>query len=154
MGADLEFGAGAEKGGGNPSGGGGSSSLKRPPPDPDKNSDDEDSSDEEDSDLEELQMELAKIRKEKEEEKAHQDAEIAAEKEQERIAEIERANPLMNPGGSGSSGSGRIVLGRRWDEDTVFQNQSRTAPEPKRRFINDNMRSDFHKRFLKKYMRA
>jgi Cwf15/Cwc15 cell cycle control protein len=31
--------------------------------------------------------------------------------------------------------------------------QARTEPEKKKRFINDTIRSDFHRSFLKKYVR-
>jgi protein CWC15 len=35
----------------------------------------------------------------------------------------------------------------------VFKNQARGEPEQKKRFINDTVRSDFHLRFLKRYVR-
>ena len=41
---------------------------------------------------------------------------------------------------------------RRWHEDTVFKNQARTARKEKKRFINDTVRSDFHRKFLNKYI--
>lgn len=37
---------------------------------------------------------------------------------------------------------------RSWHEDTVFKHQSRSEPPLKKRFINDTVRSDFHRRFL------
>jgi protein CWC15 len=42
---------------------------------------------------------------------------------------------------------------RRWDDDVVFKNQARDEPQPKKRFINDAIRSDFHRNFLRKYIR-
>ncbi|CAD7963261.1 unnamed protein product [Amoebophrya sp. A25] len=108
----------------------------------DKDSDDDSDSDS-DSDYEALQRELAKIRQEKE------DAKQKEEEEAEKIAEADRregigaSNPLINSNQS---------LKRAWNEDTVFKNQARTAPKVQKRFINDNVRSDFHKRFLHKYM--
>ena len=34
----------------------------------------------------------------------------------------------------------------RWDDDVVFKNQSRNEPKKERRFINDTIRNDFHRR--------
>lgn len=42
---------------------------------------------------------------------------------------------------------------RRWDDDVVFKNQTRNEPKAQKRFINDTIRNDFHKRFLQKYIR-
>ena len=44
------------------------------------------------------------------------------------------------------------TLKRRWDDDVVFRNQTRTEPKKPRRFVNDTVRSDFHRRFLAKYI--
>ena len=41
---------------------------------------------------------------------------------------------------------------RRWDDDVVFKNQARDEPNAKKRFINDTVRSDFHIKFLKRYI--
>jgi protein CWC15 len=41
---------------------------------------------------------------------------------------------------------------RRWNDDVVFKNQARNEPEVKKRFINDTIRNDFHRRFLNKYI--
>ena len=43
-------------------------------------------------------------------------------------------------------------LKKRWNEETVFKNQARTAPKEKKRFINDTVRSDFHRRFLNRFV--
>ena len=43
---------------------------------------------------------------------------------------------------------------RRWNDDVVFKNQARDEPEKKKAsFINDTIRNDFHKSFLKKYVK-
>ena len=34
----------------------------------------------------------------------------------------------------------------RWDDDVVFKNQARGEPKAQKRFINDTIRSDFHKK--------
>ncbi len=41
----------------------------------------------------------------------------------------------------------------RWDDDVVFKNQARNEPKQQKRFINDTIRNDFHKRFLQRYIR-
>mmetsp|Transcript_51629 Transcript_51629/g.57663 ORF Transcript_51629/g.57663 Transcript_51629/m.57663 type:complete len:244 (-) Transcript_51629:82-813(-) len=53
--------------------------------------------------------------------------------------------------GNNSNSSGRLK--RRWNEDVVFRNQAKGEPEIKKRFINDTVRNDFHKRFLNKFIR-
>lgn len=38
---------------------------------------------------------------------------------------------------------------QRWDDDVVFKNQARgTEDKKKKEFVNDLLRSDFHKRFM------
>ena len=34
----------------------------------------------------------------------------------------------------------------RWDDDIVFKNQARDEPELKKKFVNDTVRSDFHRK--------
>lgn len=46
-----------------------------------------------------------------------------------------------------------LLLWFRWDEDVVFKNQTRGEVKAPRRFINDTVRSDFHRRFLERYIR-
>lgn len=41
----------------------------------------------------------------------------------------------------------------RWNDDVVFKGQARTEPETKKRFVNDTIRNDFHRRFLTKYIK-
>ena len=44
-------------------------------------------------------------------------------------------------------------LKRRWNDDVVFRNQAKGEPDRnKKRFINDTVRNDFHKRFLNKFI--
>mmetsp|Transcript_12273 Transcript_12273/g.17731 ORF Transcript_12273/g.17731 Transcript_12273/m.17731 type:complete len:261 (+) Transcript_12273:32-814(+) len=112
-----------------------------------ESSDDEDDEDEEAA----LQAELAKIRAEREAVKAKEDAEAAAE-EQTRMEEAAlMGNPLL--ASSATSSSGRLK--RRWNDDVVFRNQARGESDQgsKKRFINDTIRNDFHKRFLNKFVR-
>jgi protein CWC15 len=41
---------------------------------------------------------------------------------------------------------------RKWNDDVVFRQQTRSEPETKKRFVNDTIRNDFHRSFLKKYI--
>lgn len=124
-------------------GGDGSSSES----DLDDSDDDGSSSDEEEEDDEAaLQAELAKIRAEREEQR-RKEQEAADEEEtakQEEAALL--GNPLLAGAGAGSKK-------RRWNEDVVFRNQAKSEPKPQKRFINDTVRNDFHKRFLNKFIR-
>ena len=42
---------------------------------------------------------------------------------------------------------------RKWNDDVVFKNQSSDESTHGKRFINDTIRNDFHRSFLKKYMK-
>ena len=46
-----------------------------------------------------------------------------------------------------------LLVDFRWDDDVVFRNQTRNEPKRQKRFINDTIRSDFHRRFLNKYIK-
>jgi len=105
-----------------------------------ENSDDDD----EEEDTEELMRELAKIKKEREAEEEKARATAAKSDDRLRREEVFKANPLLV--------ASDLSLKRKWDDDTIFKNQARTAPVQKLRFINDATRSDFHKRFLNKYV--
>mmetsp|Transcript_2142 Transcript_2142/g.5680 ORF Transcript_2142/g.5680 Transcript_2142/m.5680 type:complete len:290 (-) Transcript_2142:49-918(-) len=118
-------------------------------------SDDDSSDDSDDEDEEEaLQAELAKIRAERDAVKAKEES----EREEEERAKLEEAaltgNPLLSSSdGGGAASSGKMK--RRWNDDVVFRNQARDEPDRagKRRFINDTVRNDFHRRFLNKFVR-
>jgi len=111
-------------------------------PSPSEKSEEEE--DDEDEDTEELMRELAKIKKEREEEEEKKKLEKKLEDERSRRDEVMKGNPLVH--------SGDVSLKRSWEDDTVFKNQARTAPKQKLRYINDAVRSDFHKKFLNKYV--
>ena len=40
----------------------------------------------------------------------------------------------------------------RWDDDVVFKNQAQEKKQDKQ-FVNDLLRSDFHKKFMNKYIK-
>ena len=113
----------------------------------DSDLDDSDDSDDEDDDEAELEAELAKIRAEREALKQKEKEEAAAKEEQ----QLEEATLIGNPllASDGVSGN----LKRKWNDDVVFRNQAKGEPEVKKRFINDTIRNDFHKRFLNKFIR-
>lgn len=110
---------------------------------------------EDDSDDEaELRAELARIR-----------AERAAEKAAEQEATA-GGNPLLpdladhlkdgtddESVSAPASSAASFGIKRRWNDDVVFKNQSRREPKPEVRFVNDTTRNDFHRRFLKRFVR-
>mmetsp|Transcript_61262 Transcript_61262/g.145849 ORF Transcript_61262/g.145849 Transcript_61262/m.145849 type:complete len:239 (-) Transcript_61262:109-825(-) len=118
-------------------------------PDEDDDDDEDEGEDDDEEDTKALMAELAKIKREREEEEARQQAMKAKEEERSRREEIMNGNPLTS---AASAAAGDTSLKRKWDDDTVFKNQARTAPKQKQRYINDAVRSDFHRKFLSKYV--
>ncbi|KAF8859044.1 Cwf15/Cwc15 cell cycle control protein [Acephala macrosclerotiorum] len=120
--------------------------------DADSEDDEEEDSSEDDSDDEdetaELQRELEKIKRERAEKREQEEREKAAEEEAEREKDIALGNPLLNP-------KADFNVRRRWDDDVIFKNQARGTEDKgkKKEFVNDLLRSDFHKRFMSKYVR-
>jgi len=117
----------------------------------DASSDEDDSDDEDEDDEAALMAELAKIKAEREAVKKEEEQEQAARDEEKLEEAALLGNPLLAAGSNNSSSSGRLK--RRWNEDVVFRNQAKGEPEIKKRFINDTVRNDFHKRFLSKFIR-
>ncbi|KAL6851121.1 complexed with cef1p [Amphichorda felina] len=106
---------------------------------------DSDDSDEDDEDAE-LQRELERVRREREEKKKREEEERAKAEEETRERDIALGNPLLN--------KQDFTMKRRWDDDVVFKNQARgTEDKGKKEFVNDLIRSDFHRRFMSKYVR-
>ncbi|KAJ9605332.1 complexed with cef1p [Cladophialophora chaetospira] len=106
----------------------------------------ESSEDESDNEEAELMRELEKIKRERAEQKAREEAEQAKHAEDEREKDIALGNPLLNPKA--------FNVKRRWDDDVVFKNQARgTEQKGNKEFVNDLLRSDFHKKFMSKYVR-
>ncbi|KAA6311235.1 MAG: hypothetical protein EZS28_056165, partial [Streblomastix strix] len=70
--------------------------------------------------------------------------------EQQNAANLLRSNPLLQPK---SEESNSFNVRPRWDEDVVFRNQARGDDDGQKRFINDTTRNDFHRKFLKKYIK-
>ncbi|GAB1199915.1 complexed with cef1p [Aspergillus pseudonomiae] len=106
----------------------------------------EEESDDEEDEAAELMRELEKIKKERQEQKEKEERERAAEEEEKREYDIAKGNPLLN--------AQDFNLKRRWDDDVVFKNQARGTEDKRgKEFVNDLLRSDFHKRFMGKYVR-
>jgi len=92
--------------------------------------------------------ELDKIKKERAAEEDKKEKERLAKEEKDRNEAILMGNPLLSKD-EPAMGS----LKRRWDDDVVFKNQSRGEPVKKKKFVNDTIRSDFHRKFLNKYIK-
>ncbi|XP_017772457.1 PREDICTED: protein CWC15 homolog [Nicrophorus vespilloides] len=114
----------------------------------------EDSSDSDsDDDTEALLAELNKIKKERAMDQAKKEIERRQEEERIRMENILSGNPLLTHYSSGSA-KGDNKVKRRWDDDVVFKNCARSEPEKKSNvFINDSLRSDFHRKFMEKYVK-
>ncbi|VDO00791.1 unnamed protein product [Rodentolepis nana] len=118
---------------------------KMPKDDEDINSS---SDDDDDDDEEALLAELAKIKQERVEEAIKAAADRRAAEETIRMEKILKGNPLLN-----TESSAEFKVKRRWDDDVVFKNCARgEVDHSKRGFVNDTLRSEFHKKFMKKYI--
>lgn len=113
--------------------------------DDNRDASDESDDDDDEDDTAELLAELERIKRERAEEKLRKEKLQQAEDLKTRDAEMVRGNPLLN--------SGSFSVKRRWDDDVVFRNQARGEQKVPKRFINDTIRSDFHRKFLNKYMK-
>ncbi|KAG6790277.1 hypothetical protein POTOM_006425 [Populus tomentosa] len=94
-----------------------------------------------------LMAELERIKKERAEEKLRQDQLQVAEELKAKEEQLLRGNPLLN------NPTTTFSVKRRWDDDVVFKNQARGETKTPKRFINDTIRNDFHRKFLQKYMK-
>lgn len=110
----------------------------------DDESDDDDDDDEDDTEA--LLAELEQIKKERAEENLRKERQKQEEELKVKEAELIRGNPLLNNPTS-------FNVKRRWDDDVVFKNQARGEAKAPKRFINDTIRNDFHRKFLQKYMK-
>jgi len=111
---------------------------------------DDSSEDDDEDDTAELLAELQRIKRERAEEIAKKERDKRTEEERIRTENLLAGNPLLN-----SQGPSDFSVKRRWDDDVVFKNCSKdedTKPKQKN-FINDTIRSDFHRRFMDKYVK-
>ena len=109
------------------------------------------SDDDDDDEEAELQRELEKIKAERlaTSLKKEEDERLLAEATHKESAL--RGNPLLNSLSNDDTNNTAKVK-RKWNDDVVFRNQAATEPETKKRFVNDTIRNDFHRSFLKKYV--
>jgi protein CWC15 len=107
-----------------------------------------DDSDDEDETAE-LERELEKIRRERKEEQERREQERREAEMENAARAVMHGNPLIKHG----EASGDFVVKKKWYEDTVFKNQAANEPTYKKRFVNDTVRNDFHRRFINKYVK-
>nr|CAG4651481.1 EOG090X0IT3 [Simocephalus serrulatus]SVE94619.1 EOG090X0IT3 [Simocephalus serrulatus] len=120
--------------------------------DPIEDESDDSTDDEDEDDTAELMAELQRIKGERAAEMAKKEMEQKQEEERIRMENILSGNPLLNYSGKAPKTDMRVK--RRWDDDVVFKNCSRAEPERKEiTFINDSLRSEFHKKFMDKYIK-
>ncbi|KAG9282249.1 protein CWC15 homolog [Astyanax mexicanus] len=125
--------------------------------------DDSDSDSDSDDDTAALLAELEKIKKERAEEQEKKEREQKAEEERIRMENILSGNPLLNLAGQQqqqqqqqhTQSQSSFSVKRRWDDDVVFKNCAKGVDESRKekRFINDTLRSEFHKKFMEKYVK-
>ncbi|XP_044539789.1 spliceosome-associated protein CWC15 homolog [Gracilinanus agilis] len=108
----------------------------------------------EDDDTTALLAELEKIKKERAEEQARKEQEQKAIEERVRMENILSGNLLLNLTGP-SQPQANFKVKRRWDDDVVFKNCAKGVDELKKdkRFVNDTLRSKYHKKFIEKYFK-
>nr|GAT51481.1 predicted protein [Mycena chlorophos] len=131
--------------------------------DADASGSDSDSDDEDDDEDEtaELLRELEKIKRERAEEKARLEQEQSAADAATREAEIATSNPLLNlaaalgqnPTGINTTAPGSFAVKKRWDDDLIFKNQSANQKDRPTHFVNDLLRTEFHKKFMAKFIK-
>ncbi len=114
---------------------------------------DDDDDDDDEDDTEALMAELNRIKQERAAEAARQEEERKQREEKIRVENILKGNPLLNPAkGPGASGVDFKVK-RRWDDDVVFKNCAKMDDTKKKGFVNDALRSEFHKKFMDRYIK-
>lgn len=132
--------------------------------DEDDDDEDDDDDDDDEDDSAELLRELEKIKRERAAEKERQEREQSASSAAQREAEIATANPLLNlaaalgqtPTGVNTTVPGTFAVKRRWDDDLIFKNQAmnqRDKDKASGQFVNDLLRTEFHKKFMAKFIK-
>lgn len=137
---------------------------KAPASDKDEDEDDDDDDDDDDSDDDEdetaqLLAELERIKRERAAEEERKAREISEGKARDREEEIATSNPLLNleaalgQGHASSGKPGTFAVKKRWDDDVIFKNQATTSDAPTGQFVNDLLRTEFHKKFMAKFIK-
>lgn len=89
-----------------------------------------------------LLREFEKVKQQREREEKKKLEEKAKYSIANRESELLKGNPLLNS---------TYTLSKRWYEDTVFKNQAKRVDE-KKSYVNDHIRSEFHRKFINKYV--
>ena len=103
--------------------------------------------------------ELARIKRERAAEAARIEEQKRVEEEKIRMENILKGNPLLNPSTKTAAQPANtdFRVKRRWDDDVVFKNCAKAdgSSGEKRvaQFVNDSLRSEFHRRFMDKYIK-
>ncbi|KAF8608361.1 Cwf15/Cwc15 cell cycle control protein [Ceratobasidium sp. AG-I] len=127
--------------------------------DEDEEEDDDDDSDDDEDETAQLLAELEKIKRERAAEEERKAREISEGKARDREDEIAMGNPLLNleaalGQGKASSGKpGTFAVKKRWDDDVIFKNQGAQSDAPPGHFVNDLLRTEFHKKFMAKFIK-
>lgn len=123
--------------------------------DPVDNDSDSDDGSDSDDDTAALLEELNKIKRERAQEESKKEIEQKQEDERIRLENILSGNPLLNysSGSKAGGGGGDLKVKRRWDDDVVFKNCARNEADKRGLFVNDSLRSEFHKKFMEKYIK-
>lgn len=122
----------------------------------DNDSTDSESDSDGEDDMDALLAELNRLKEERAQETNRKEQERKQAEEKIRMENILSGNPLINysPGVAGKTETVDLKVKRRWNDDVVFKNCARSEPDKKSfKFINDSLRSDFHKRFMEKYIK-
>lgn len=98
----------------------------------------------------ELMRELERIKKERAEREQKQAAQKEEEAQLEEEEKILFSNPLLN---HDLNDKVSMNVTKKWYQETTFGGQTRDEPKRKKRFINDTIRNDFHRKFLSKYVK-
>ncbi|XP_027195812.2 spliceosome-associated protein CWC15 [Dermatophagoides pteronyssinus] len=110
---------------------------------------DSDSDEDSEDDTQALLAELNRIKRERAAEEAKREEEQRNYENKIRMENILSGNPLLSAGKSTN-----FKVKRRWDDDVVFKNCAKDdLKEKDKSFINDTLRSDFHKKFMEKYIK-
>ncbi|EEB05432.1 complexed with Cdc5 protein Cwf15 [Schizosaccharomyces japonicus yFS275] len=111
--------------------------------------DSEDDDDDDEDEEEQLLRELERIKEERRQEQARQEASAQEEQQKKREREMLMSNSLLSkPAGES------FAVKRRWDEDVIFRNTHKGVDEKRpKEFVNDMLRSDFHKKFMARFVR-
>ncbi|KAI0988907.1 hypothetical protein GJ496_000634 [Pomphorhynchus laevis] len=114
-----------------------------------------DDSGESDEETTELYAELNRIKRERAQEELLEMAKNKEEEELIRRENILRGNPLFNiRDPSLPQIENEFTVKRRWNDDVVFKNCAKSVNDNKPvTFINDSLRSSFHRRFMDKYIK-